>query len=573
MRLDVTITLWSRIVYKRNHRPLPPNFMKETFLKISNHDELAAFFGLSYSDLAKTLYKIGDRYKYVEFKIPKKGGGNRTIKSPCKKLKIIQKKISEILYEIYPVRPSAHGFIKDRNIIRNAEKHLDKTYIFNVDLSDFFGSIHFGRVRNLFKSPPFNFNHTVSTILAHACCFDNSLPQGAPSSPILSNMIAWKLDGQLQRLAKVTNSTYTRYVDDITFSFTCSKARLPEEIVVAREALASPGHALSKIIEENGFNINYEKVRLAGTMRRMEVTGITVNEFPNVLRKYIRQISSILHSWRKYGYEATEKDFNEKYDTGHRASDKPKSLAFAIKGKLSFLRSVRGGRDEIFNKLARQYNKLVEEEELKFQIFEIATSEATAVNALWVIEVCYDDESGESVVAQGTGFSLANYGLVTCAHVVSEKGKPFVKIDAFKCTDTTKKYKVKVKYLDTHRDIAICEVLRAEKKEFPTASILMSEKPIEHGLHARLLGFPAYKMGQTHYITDAKVASIFPHHGLQKFEIDSQIREGNSGGPIINEDGQLIGVVLEGALKNSGNNAALCSSELQQVINGEENKI
>ena len=90
----------------------------------------------------------------------------------------------------------------------------------------------------------------------------------------------------------------------------------------------------SRIIKENGFEINYEKVRLAGTTQRMAVTGVTVNKFPNVPRRYVRQISSILNSWREYGYEATEKEFNEKYSKRHRASDKQKSLKYVIKGKL-----------------------------------------------------------------------------------------------------------------------------------------------------------------------------------------------------------------------------------------------
>src|SRR5690606_11775197 len=179
---------------------------------------------------------------------------------------------------------------------------------------------------------------------------------------ILSNMIAWKLDTQLQNLARVTRSTYSRYADDISFSFTTTKSRLPEEIVLLKDGEARPGHALTHIIEENGFFINYDKVRLCSKQSRMEVTGLTVNEFPNVKRKYIRQISSMLHAWRKHGYELAEKEFNELYDSKYRPSSKEKSLLYVLKGKLAFLKSVKSDRDPVYIKLATQFNCLVSDE-------------------------------------------------------------------------------------------------------------------------------------------------------------------------------------------------------------------
>ena len=143
----------------------------------------------------------------------------------------------------------------------------------------------------------------------------------------------------------------------------------------------------------------------------MEVTGLTVNKFPNVRRRYIRQISSLLHSWRKHGYQATLDELNSKFYRKHRATENDVSLLYFLKGKLSFLLSVRGYRDPIFNKLAIQYNELSGQtfpnNQLKFNIFEVTEPEANVVNALWVIETCYDDpDSGEAVIAQGTGFSL-----------------------------------------------------------------------------------------------------------------------------------------------------------------------
>src|SRR5690606_714831 len=162
---------------------------------------------------------------------------------------------------------------------------------------------------------------------------------------------------------------------------------------------ARPGHALTHIIEENGFLINYDKVRLCSKQSRMEVTGLTVNEFPNVKRKYIRQISSMLHAWRKHGYELAEKEFNELYDSKYRPSSKEKSLLYVLKGKLAFLKSVKSDRDPVYIKLATQFNCLVSDEH-KFKIKEISDPEKNAISALWIIEACYDTDEGVNVSYQ-----------------------------------------------------------------------------------------------------------------------------------------------------------------------------
>jgi len=546
--------------------------MKKDFLKLKEHNDLSKFFGLTYTMLAKIIYKTDPAYNYHQFQITKKNGGNRKISSPSKKLKAIQIKLKDVLYEIYPTKPSAHGFAKNRSIVTNATRHLGKKYIFNVDISDFFGSIHFGRVRNLFKSSPFNFNNTVSTILAQICCFNNSLPQGAPTSPILSNMIAWKLDSQLQQLSKGTNSTYTRYVDDISFSFTCNKRRLPEEIVVFRDGEGSPGQALTHIIEKNGFNINYNKVRLCSTLSRMEITGLTVNEFPNVRRQYVRQLSSMLHAWRKYAYESAEKEYNEKYYNRHRASGKPKSYLHVIKGKLAFLRSVRTGRDPLFIKLASQFNDLVNDEH-KFKIIEITDPEKNAIDALWVIETCYDDEKGEVKTSQGSGFQLNGVGIETCAHVVSDTKVIFKDIEAYKHSDTANKYKINVERICPHMDVAICLIQDVTGKSPPKSCIEIAEKSVVMQEDVKLLGFPAYAPGHGHYMVYSKVAKIYVQSAVNKFEIDQQIREGNSGGPIINSDSQVVGIALEGARKDSGNNGCLFISEIQKVLTSDKYKI
>ena len=544
--------------------------MKEKFLTITNHEELAKFFGMTYSQLAKILYEYDPSFKYTHFSIPKKNGGVRLIAAPRKKVKAIQVQLKNVLYKIYPGKASAHGFTLEKSIVTNAESHLDKKFVFNLDLKDYFSSIHFGRVRNLFSSNPFNFSKSIATVLAQICCYENRLPQGAPTSPIVANMISFKLDSQLQRLAKLTNSTYTRYADDITFSFTCKKSRLPREIVILEDEAARPGTALTQIIESNGFRINYDKVRLGGKLNRMEVTGLTVNQFPNVKRSYIKQIGSMLHAWKKHGYEAAENEFNARYDIRYRASEESKSFKHVVKGKLAFLVSVRGSRDEIFKKLATRFNNLVEDE-LKFKITEETKLERDAMASLWVIETCYEDRNtGDLKAAQGTGFDLENYGVITCAHVVSDGDGIFEEIKAYKSQESSKEYTVTVLYVDQHRDIAVCKITDGSGNDAPLNPIeIACSNPQQHDA-VQLLGFPQYDPGQTQpYIVDAKVARCYTFSAVEKFEIDHPIREGNSGGPVINQSGQLVGIAIEGATKSSGKNGALQANELQHVITDE----
>lgn len=543
--------------------------MKSDFLKLKDHNDVAKFFGLNYHALAKILYRTPIQYKYKPFSIPKKDGGERLILAPSKKLKAIQERLKDVLYEIYEAKPSTHGFARNRSIVSNAEMHLDKKFIFNIDLIDFFGAIFFQRVRNLFKAKPFNFNNTVSTIIAQICCFQHSLPQGAPTSPIISNMIAWKLDSQLQFLAKGKNCTYTRYADDISFSFTCNKYRLPPEIVIFFDGKAMPGHLLTQIIEKNGFRINYSKVRIRSTLSRMEITGLTVNEFPNVKRQYVRQLTSMIYAWEKYGYKLAEKDYNEVYSNKHRASGKPKSFLHVVMGKLAFLRSVRGRRDPIFNKLAKRFNEQVDDK-LKFKISEITDPEQNAINSLWVIEACYD-EKGETKTTQGTGFQFEDAGIVSCSHVVlDEEGIPFQNLEVYKYTAPSDRYKIQVAKICPDRDIAICHFASKKGISPPEEKIVKSTEPITTKQPVILLGFPYFAPGNTHYIQEAKIGSLFPESGVQKFEIDALIRTGNSGGPIINADSKVIGIAQKGTRNGTGRNACINIAEMGKVITDKE---
>jgi len=225
----------------------------ETFLSAKTPDEIAfLIIGRPYSSLQKLIYPVP---RYKTFTIKKKRGGDRTIEAPGLKLLVIQQRLAKLIASVVSPRPSAHGFQKDRSIVTNARQHCSpqKRFIFNIDLKEFFPSITFPRVKGLFASAPFGFPPNVAVILAHLCCYRGRLPQGAPTSPLISNLICRPLDYKMQVLAKDCRATYTRYCDDITFSFTVTSTKyLPDRIVKLDGSAYSVGMSLSDIIADEG---------------------------------------------------------------------------------------------------------------------------------------------------------------------------------------------------------------------------------------------------------------------------------------------------------------------------------
>jgi len=205
----------------------------------------------------------------------------------------------------------------------------------------------------------------------------------------------------------------------------------------------------------------------------------------------------------------------------------------------------------------------------KFKIVEISSPEKNAIDALWVIEACYD-EDGEVKTTQGTGFQLKDKKIITCAHVILENGNLYKNIEAYKASEPTKMYKIKVEKFCVRKDVAICSIQDNEDKLLPNSYIEISEKILSIQDNVKLLGFPAYALGHTHYIADSKVARLYIKSLVDRFEIDHSIREGNSGGPIINSDSEIVGIALEGARKEGGHNGCLLISELKEVLESDE---
>lgn len=217
---------------------------------------------------------------YVTFRIPKKNGDFREINAPSKKMKYIQRRIlDEILYKLDP-GDYAHGFIPGKTIYTNAESHVNKDLVLGIDIKDFFPSIKFVSVYNVFKFA--GYTEKVARQLADLCTYHWKLPQGAPTSPMLANLVALDLDKKISQYCKRANFGYSRYADDITISGSYDLAIHKETIV--------------RIINGAGFEVNNQKVRMVSKGSRQKVTGLVVNHKISIGRTKKKTIRAIVHN-------------------------------------------------------------------------------------------------------------------------------------------------------------------------------------------------------------------------------------------------------------------------------------
>lgn len=348
---------------------------KEDILDLLNkikHDEMiAAGFGDKFYPFTSKHVNYycnpnNSFHRYRQFKIKKKTGGERTITAPRNRsFKLILSYINEILKSMYTPSAYAMGFAEGRSIADNAKKHKGMNYVFNLDLKDFFPSIEQARVWKRLQLAPFNFPVSVANIIAGMCCMKESiqaedgsqtsryvLPQGAPTSPIITNMVCDNLDRRLAGVAKRFGLNYTRYADDITFS---SMHNVYQENGAFRKEVW-------RIISEQGFTINDKKTRLQKKGSRQEVTGIIVSDKINVTRDYVRDIRNILYMWEKYGYGVAFAKFFPKYkaEKGHVKKGNP-DLINVIDGKLQYLKMVKGEEDSVWQRLYSRFQALAEE--------------------------------------------------------------------------------------------------------------------------------------------------------------------------------------------------------------------
>ncbi|MGF6859126.1 reverse transcriptase domain-containing protein [Paraburkholderia sp. CI3] len=333
------------------------------FAQLTSKAQLCQFLGIKTAKLNFLLYKLKPAHRYKTETIKKRNGDDRLLRILVPLLKQIQRIIASELAKEYRPRQHVYGYVKGKNIAQKARIHVAQKWVARVDLKDFFPSVNFGRVLGIFRGHPFHFNDELATVLTQIVMDGNELPQGAPTSPIISNLICRSLDFELKRMAKEHRCFYTRYADDLVFSTSlkrlspqiCSPAA-PDGVSIQ----ANVGDGLRTLIARQGFTINDAKTRIFDRSSRQQVTGITVNEKVNVSREYVRGLRAVLHAWFKFGEESAASWFFANHYKRNRPDWKstPADFREVIRGRLGFIRFVKGADDTTYLALAKKLAKL-----------------------------------------------------------------------------------------------------------------------------------------------------------------------------------------------------------------------
>lgn len=264
---------------------------------------------------AKCLYWLSKRadYYYRPCEIPKSSGGFRQIHCPSPELKAVQAWILRSILDNIPIAPAATGFRPLHNILDNAQRHEGNTHFLCLDIRDFFPSISYGRVFATFRN--IGYGSHISHIFTSLCTRDGRLPQGAVTSPSLSNIVCRRLDRRIAGYVGRRDIVYSRYADDMTFS-----SRIPPELTSAKPFVTA-------IIRDEGFELNQRKTRVLGPRRRRRITGIVVSDDGLGVGKHRKKaLRAAIHRFLWSG----------KQDT----SDMTSSLRHYIQGWLAHLHSV-----------------------------------------------------------------------------------------------------------------------------------------------------------------------------------------------------------------------------------------
>lgn len=335
----------------------------EKFRAADNIEDLAKILGYTAKSLSFIIYILSNEKKYYSFKIRKRNGGTREIYRPHFKLKLLQSILSYKLYECLldkeniENRPDSfsHAFQKGKSITTNARQHRNKRWVFNTDLEDFFGSINFGRVRGaLIKDKSFLFSESIATIIAQIVCFENKLPQGAPTSPIISNIIARSLDVKLVGIASKNGCTYTRYADDLTFS--TNKENFPAYIATPCSSDSNKWNLsenLKEIFIRSGFKENESKTRMQYKRGRQVVTGLIVNKRINVPREYRKNVRIMVRAFCNTGHFHLHKTLEHRAKNKKKPANRIVDNTKILQGMLGFIDTI----DIYSDKSAFQFTK------------------------------------------------------------------------------------------------------------------------------------------------------------------------------------------------------------------------
>ena len=523
------MTSLRRVFGKHIPIPIPSEFADEA--------SLLAHLGVSTAELKKIWWFRHRMYHH--FSIAKRPGKVRLISAPDRRLKMLQQKLLPLLDQLYRVRTPVHGFVPNRSVKTNAQSHGSRRFVINLDLQDYFPTITENRVRGLLHS--IGLQHRVAEIVARLCCFDDRLPQGAPTSPTLSNMICFRLDTDLMQIAKSARAIYTRYADDITFSSYQPPAPLFESSLPPSGRFSPDmlSLAVREAFSVNGFTIHPDKAHYADRNSRRIVTGVKINAGLNVDRRYIRNIRAALHSIEQTGLANAQAKLVALGKKGH--------LSAHIRGKISYLAHLKGQTDPVVRALAVRYNQSFSSQPIKLH----PTPEERRDRSVWVLE--HSDQFASA-------FFLEGVGLVTAAHCV--KGAD--EVEVFHPSKHTTKFKTKVLDRDKHRDLALLDHSTIPATEY--FELVASVQADAVGDAVTALGYPEWGLVDRLNTRPGQVTVLTTKFGVRLIEVTQELTQGMSGGPILNASGGVVAVIHKGGPKE-GRQLAIRLSELRDWLN------
>lgn len=306
-------------------------------------------------DLNPHVENFKERWKTAVL-IRKKNRKFRVIFEPKVRTKILLKCFKILFEGFYNPNQCVTAFVKGRNIVTNASKHIASKWIYNIDLKDFFNSISLRHVEIALSYPPFGLYSELAKLIANICCIHNAtygrngkfkmgtfLPQGSPVSPILSNMVCRYMDKELKKMADIHGFRYSRYADDITFSGSTDISK--------NQAFLSEVH---RILSNWGFNINASKTRIQRYTRRQIVTGLVVNRKINLRKRYIKEIRSIVHIWNKYGIDEAVECYSKRHGVVTN-----KCFKQLIRGKINYIKMIVGRSNSTIIQMIEEYNHCI----------------------------------------------------------------------------------------------------------------------------------------------------------------------------------------------------------------------
>lgn len=335
--------------------------LKQNNLPIfSKPEELAAAMNVTIGKLRFLAFdrRTSEVSHYIHFKLPKKAGGERLISAPMPELKSAQHWILESILSGVALHDAAHGFLPTRSIISNAKPHIGAQIVVNFDLENFFPTIDYKRTKGVFRS--LGYSEAIATILALLCTApdveevaidgktyfvalgERHLPQGAPTSPAISNIACRRFDKSLANLAEKHGFRYTRYADDLTFSTSGKLVKLKTFLNQVRF-----------VANEQGFRVNESKTRILRRGRQQEVTGIIVNDKLSIDRKTLKNFRAALHQVERDGI------------TGKRWGNSPDLIA-ALDGYANFVMMVDKEKGAKFK---NQVQKIVQKYDYQKSVF------------------------------------------------------------------------------------------------------------------------------------------------------------------------------------------------------------